>query len=231
VGEALAEQQRRQHERHRRLSHEDHRCDLDRGPRLQAAHLAEHAHHRCRSRGQPPKRRRQQVAGREVIGCQLRRHGAPPEGHAGAHHRDLGEVMAERAEHVGQQAEQSQRHQHERDRELLGGVRRAARRSAQRRPDDPQHDRRHRQVLVPAGTLTEHALGDHEQHHQPHRERRLHDHQRREQQREHLQRPAEHGQARAEQPARALQEPPHEREAQVILARRPLGVVRLERDA
>ncbi len=169
--------------------------------------------------------------GREVIGGELGGDRAPAEGHAGAHHRDVGVVMAERAEKVGEQAEERQRDEHQRDRELLGGVRRAARRSAQRRSHDAQDDRRHREVLIPAGALAEHALGDDEQHHQPDRERRLHDHQRREQQRQHLQRPAEHGQARPEQPARPPQEPQHERGTQVILARRPLGVVRLERDA
>ncbi len=52
--------------------------------------------------------------------------------------------------------------------------------------------------------LAEHALGEHDQHDEADRERRLDDDQRRKQQRDDLQRPAEHGQRGSEQPARAL---------------------------
>ncbi len=55
----------------------------------------------------------------------------------------------------------------------------------------------------------------------PDGERRLHDDERREQQRDELQRPAEDRQPGAEQPARAPHEPLREREPQVLLVRAP----------
>ena len=80
------------------------------------------------------------------------------------------------------------------------------------------------------GVLAEHPLPDEQQHEQARGERRLHDDQRREQQRDHLQRPAEDRQARAEHPARALEQAPDQRQAQVLLVGRLLGVHRLQRD-
>ena len=59
------------------------------------------------------------------------------------------------------------------------------------------------------------------QHEQPGGERRLHDDERREQQRDELQRQAEDRQAGAEQPARAAHEPPRQRQAQVLVVRAP----------
>lgn len=56
---------------------------------------------------------------------------------------------------------------------------------------DAEHDREDRNVLTPAAVLSEHApAGEHEDE-QPSRERRLHDDERGEQQRNHLQWPAE----------------------------------------
>jgi len=109
-------------------------------------------------------------------------------------------------------------------------VARAARRRAQPRADHADHDRRHRDVLVGAGVLAKHPLAEEHQHEQAGRERRLHHHERREQQRDHLQRPAEDRQARAEHPTSAPDEAPHQRQAQVLLVGRLLGVHRLERD-
>ena len=68
------------------------------------------------------------------------------------------------------------------------------------------------------------------EHEQAGRKRRLHHDQRREQQRDQLQRPAEDRQPRAEQPACAAQQAPGEREAQMLAVRRLLGVHRLQRD-
>ncbi len=58
--EALAEQQRRERHRHDRLSHEHHRRHLDRRARLQGARLAEHAHGGGRRGRQAPGGRREQ---------------------------------------------------------------------------------------------------------------------------------------------------------------------------
>jgi hypothetical protein len=78
--------------------------------------------------------------------------------------------------------------------------------------------------------LAEHALAEEEQNEQPRRERRLYDHEWRQQQRHDLQREAEDRERRAQQPARAPDQAPHEREAQLLLAGRLLGVKRLQDD-
>jgi hypothetical protein len=78
--------------------------------------------------------------------------------------------------------------------------------------------------------LAEHPLAEDQQHEQPCCERGLNDHQRREQQRHHLQGEAQHGQPGAEQPARAGDKPAHECETQVRLVRRLLCVHRLKGD-
>ncbi len=85
-------------------------------------------------------------------------------------------------------------------------------------------------MLGAAGVLAQHPLAQHQQHEQPRRERWLHHDQRREQQRHDLQRPAEDRQARAHHPARALEQPSHERHPQVLLAGRLAGVHRLQGD-
>jgi hypothetical protein len=59
-------------------------------------------------------------------------------------------------------------------------------RGRQPRADHPENDRAHRQVLVAPGVLAEHPLGEEHQHEQAGGERRLHDHQRSQQQGHHL---------------------------------------------
>ncbi len=85
-------------------------------------------------------------------------------------------------------------------------------------------------MLVAPRVLAEHPLAEEQQHEQAHRERRLHDHQGRQQQGHHLQRPAEHRQPGAEQPAGALQQADHQCRTQVLLVGRLLGIHRLEGD-
>ena len=96
--------------------------------------------------------------------------------------------------------------------------------------DHADDDRRHGRVLGATGVLVQHALGEEHQHEQAGGQRRLHDDQRREQQRDDLQRPAEDRQAGAEQPARPAQESPHQGETQVLALRSLLGVHRLQGD-
>lgn len=166
----------------------------------------------------------------EVVGGELRRHAAPSDREAGAEHRHLRTRAAERTQHVRREARQPQADQHERDRQLLGGVAGAARRREQRGADHADHDRAHGHVLVASGVLSEHPLGEEQQHEQARRERGLYDRERREQQRHHLQRPADDRQPRADQPARPPDQSPRERQTQVLLVRRLLGVRRLQRD-
>jgi len=85
-------------------------------------------------------------------------------------------------------------------------------------------------VLVASGVLAEHPLPHEHQHEQARGERGLHHDQRREQQREHLQRPAEDRQARPQHPAPAPDQAPDQRQAQMLLVGRFLGVHRLQGD-
>jgi len=94
--------------------------------------------------------------------------------------------------------------------------------------DHADDDRAHGQVLLAPGVLVQHPLGEQHQHEQAGRERGLHDHEWRQQQRNDLQRPTEDRQAGAEQPARPAHEPPRERQAQVLAARSFLRVKRLQ---
>lgn len=147
----------------------------------------------------------------EVIGGELRRHAAPAESQPGAQHRDLGARMTEHAQQVGDQARERERRQHNRDRQLLGGVGGAARWREQSGADHADHDRADRHVLVAPRMLAKHPLSEQHQHQQTRRQRGLHDDERSEQQREHLQRPAEDREAGAEQPTRTLHEAPGQR--------------------
>jgi len=113
---------------------------------------------------------------------------------------------------------------------MLGGVAVAARRRREGDADHAEHDSAHREVLGASGMLAEDALGQEQQHEQPDRERRLDDHERREQERHDLKRPAEYRQTRAQEPARAARQAPHERHAQVLVRRRLAGVERLDAD-
>ncbi len=137
--------------------------------------------------------------------------------------------MVEEAQHVGQQAAGDEAGEHEVESEVADVCGAAARRR-DRDPRDADHDRAHRDVLVASPALSEHPLAHEQQHEQAGCERRLHEHERREEQRDHLQRPAEHREPRAEQPAPALEQPARERDPQMEAARRLLRVHRLQRD-
>ena len=85
-------------------------------------------------------------------------------------------------------------------------------------------------MLAAPRVLAEDPPAEVQQHQQTGGERRLDDHQRRQQQRHDLQRPAEDRQARAHQPAGAFEQAPNQRQAQVLLVGRLLGVDRLQGD-
>jgi hypothetical protein len=125
------------------------------------------------------------VAG-EIIRGELRRHTAPAERKARPEHRHLGTGATERTQQVRGEGRQSQPEERERDRELLGGVARAARRRAQPSADHADHDGAHGEVLITSRVLAQHPLGDQHQHEQARRERGLHDRERCEQQRHDL---------------------------------------------
>jgi hypothetical protein len=96
---------------------------------------------------------------------------------------------------------------------------------------DADHDRRHRDVLVSSRGLSKHALAREHQHEQARRKRRLHDDEGHEFEREHLQRPAKHREPGAKEPAPSTQQPRGEREPQMRVRGRLLGIHRLEGDA
>jgi len=85
-------------------------------------------------------------------------------------------------------------------------------------------------MLAAPRVLAEHPPADVQQHEQASRQRRLDHYERRQQQRQHLQRPAEDRQTRAHQPAGSLQQPSDQRHAQVLLVRRLPRLHRLQGD-
>lgn len=138
--------------------------------------------------------------------------------------------MRQQSQRIREQARDAKPEQHERDSEVLRAVAGDSRRRCQAGADHADHDRAHREVLAAPRVLVQHPLREEHQHEQTGCERRLHDDERREQQRDDLQRPAEDRETRAEQPACAAQQAPGEREAQMLAGRRVLGVERLQRD-
>ncbi len=135
----------------------------------------------------------------------------------------------EEAQHIGQQARGGKAGEHDVEREVAN-VFVAAVRRGERDAYHADHDRRHRDVLEAARPLAEHPLAHEHQHEQPRCKRRLYDDQRREQERDHLQRPAEHREPGAEKPPLAPDQPRGEGDPQVGLRRSLLGIHRLEGD-
>lgn len=137
--------------------------------------------------------------------------------------------MVKEAQHVGEQTHERDAAEHDVEvaatREVVDLVGRRDRDAGH-----TGHDRRHRDVLVASRRLVEHPLAHDHQHEQPCREGRLHDHQGREFEGDHLQRPTEHREPGAKQPSPAPQQPRRQREAQVCVRGRLLGVHRLESD-
>jgi len=148
----------------------------------------------------------------DVVRGELGRHPAPAERQTCADHRHLSLLTAEHAQQVGKQARHAQADQHQRDGQLLGGMRGAARGGEQARAHHPQHDRAHCHVLVAPRVLAEHPLGQEQQHQQAHRQGWLHHHQRSQQERHNLKRKAKDRQAGAQQPAHPPDQAPDERE-------------------
>jgi hypothetical protein len=166
----------------------------------------------------------------QVIGCELGGHAAPGKPEPRGQHRERhGRAAIEHLKHVGQHARQREDHQHDRDRQSRG-IRATERRGGKTCADHADHDRAHRQVLVPSGVLPEHPLSEEHQRQQAGGERRLDNHQRSQQERHDLQGPAQDREAGPGQPARTAEQVAGQREAQVLLGRRLLGLECLEAD-
>ncbi len=166
----------------------------------------------------------------EIVGCELRRDAAPAARNAGSEHRQRGRRACQEPHEVWQQRGETEADEDGGDRDVLGAVASRAGRRKQGRADHAEDDREHRDMLAAPGVLAEHPLGEQQKHEQAAGKRRLHDDERREQQRDDLQRPAEDRQSGAEEPARAADQSQRERHAQVLALRRLLRVHRLQRD-
>jgi hypothetical protein len=147
----------------------------------------------------------------EIVGGELRRHPTPAERQAGAEHRYLCTRAAKRTQDVWQHARHAQADEHERDRQRLTGVMGVAWGGRQRGADHAEHDRRHREILVASRVLVQHPLREEQQYEQSGGQRRLDDHQRSQQQSDHLQGPAQNRESSAEQPANTSDQTPDQR--------------------
>jgi hypothetical protein len=165
----------------------------------------------------------------EVVGEELRGDPAPGEPEPRPNHRQRCGRPAHAVDGVREQCQRTQPHENERHGEVVC-VRAAACWRAQRGTRHAEHDRAHGEVLTPAGVLAEHALAEEQQHEQAGGQRWLDHHERGQQERQYLQRPAEHRQPGSRQPARPPEQVERERWMQVLGVGGALGVHRLQRD-
>jgi hypothetical protein len=163
------------------------------------------------------------------VGDELRGQAAPGQREPGRGRRDTAADAGAATEHIGREGQgpEAAEHGERRPRAGVPGGRRG-RQGGQRghARDDPQC----RQHLPRADALSEAAGADGQEHEQAEGERRLDHAQRREQQRDRLQRPPQHVEERAGQPAAPGRQPPQERRAQAVVAVGRPGLERLERD-
>jgi hypothetical protein len=122
------------------------------------------------------------MVARQIVGGELRCDATPAKRKAGTDHRDDRAWTPQRAKQIGEHAGEAKGNKHDRDRQGLARVVRVARRRRQSSADHTEHDRRHRDVLVASGVLAQHALPNEQEDQQTSSQRRLYDHQRRQQQ-------------------------------------------------
>lgn len=164
----------------------------------------------------------------DVIGGKLGGDSTPGKRKSGADHRQRGCGPPRDRDHVGHRREKAEADQREHD-HLIAYVGRGVGGRRERRPQDSQNDRHDGDQLAPAGTLIEHALTEEQQDEQACRKRRLDDDQGREQKSDDLKGKAEDRNAGARKKARPFEQVTGQRQAQMLMARRPLGVHRLQR--
>jgi hypothetical protein len=168
--------------------------------------------------------------GAERVGDELRREAAPRERRAGRQCGGDAANPAAAAQRVGRKGHGAQRRQGGGQRPAADVVR-GRRRGDRGEEGDTADDRRDGEYVAGADALVQRPRPEDEQEHQAEGQRRLHDSERREQQRDRLQGPAEEPEGRARQPARAAQQAPHERRAQAVRGRHHARLDRLQRDA
>jgi hypothetical protein len=166
----------------------------------------------------------------EPVGGELRRKPLPRIREAGADRHDHARRASASAQQQGRDGHRAEhRHRdHQRDAaRLLRGPGRRREREDRRRADDHQHGHE----LTPGDGLVQPEDRDHEQEQQAQAEQRLHEGQRRMEQRDRLQAPAEQSEGRAGQPPWAAHKTTKQRQAQRLLHRRAARRARLQDDA
>ncbi|MEN3284359.1 MAG: hypothetical protein V7607_5499 [Solirubrobacteraceae bacterium] len=225
---ALTGEQRRGEHGDRHLDDEDQRRDLGRGAALQRGHLAEQREARAQSGGERPRRDGQPLVRVAGIGDELRRQAAGRERGAGRQGGDHA-VDAPPTHGVGSEGNGGERGEPSCERPAANVVRGGVRRGGGQ-PGHPRDDRPDGERVASSHGLVERAGAEREQQHEAEGQGRLHDGQRREQQRGGLQRPAEQPQGGAGEPARPARQPRDEREAKAAILGHDARLDRLQRD-
>lgn len=221
----LADQDRRGQYRHDHLDDEDDGRDLRGRALLQRAHLGQQPDAGGDAGGDHPQQRGLDVPLMQGVGGELGRQSAPRERRTGAEGRQ-GPATAQREWDERQDRDPAEDAGQRHGAGVLG--RDVGRDDAQQR--HAGQDRGDGGDLAEADALVEVAYPDDQQQDEAEGERGLDDGQRREQQRDRLQRPAGEVEGRSDQPARTADQSCQQRRAQAFVGRRLARVERLQRE-
>jgi hypothetical protein len=222
----LTDQDRRGQHRHDHLDDEDDGRDLRGRSLLQGAHLGQQPDARGDAGGDRPQQRGLDVALMQGVGGELGRQAAPRERRPGAERCD-GSATAQRERHERQDRDPAEDAGQRAGAGVLG--RDVGRDEAQQ--GDAGQDRGDGGDFAEADAFVEVAYPDEQQQDEAEGECGLDDGQRREQQRDRLQRPAGEVEARSDQPAWTADQPCQQRRPQAFVGRRVARVERLQRQA
>jgi hypothetical protein len=225
---ALTDEQWRGEHRDGHLDDEDQRRDLGRRTALQRGHLAEQREAGAQPGGERPRCGGAPMMDVDGVGDELRGQAAGRERGPGGDGGDHA-VDASPAQRVGSERDGGERGQRSGEGPAAGVVRGGFGRGG-REPCHSRDDRPDGEHVAPSHGLVEGAGSEREQEHEAEGQRRLHDGERREQQRGGLQRPAQQAQGGAGQPARPAGQPRDERRAQPTIGGHDARLDRLQRD-
>lgn len=220
----LTDQDWRGQHRHDHLDDEDDRRDLRSRSLLQGAHLGQQPDARGDAGGERPQQRGLVVALLQRVGSELGRQAAPRERCPGAERRE-GSATAQRERHERQDRDPAEDAGQRNGAGVLG--RDVGGDDAQQR--DAGQDCGDGGDFADADAFVEVAYPDEQQQDKSEGQRGLDDGQRREHQRDRLQRPAREVEARSDQPAPTADQPCQQRRAQAFVGRRLARVERLQR--
>lgn len=222
----FTDQDRRGQDRHEHLDDEDDGRDLGGRALLQRAHLGQQPDARGDAGGDHPQQGGLDMPLMQGVGGELGRQAAPREGRTGAEGRQ-GSATAQCERHERQDRDRAEDAGQRDGAGVLG--RDVGRDEAQQR--DTGQDRGDGRNLADADAFVEVAYPEDQQQDEAEGQRGLDDGQRREQQRDRLQRPAGEVEARSDQPARTADQPCQQRRAQAFVGRSVARVERLQRQA